>query len=184
MKRVPSPIDPYAQRRWARFGVDQDGIKYIPVGGLCIMTYVVSLKEDAILVGRINGDKYYDYWEDEWATYVHRRFLWQRKWFVPSTFPYYGEDPELTAERIVKKMLRVPRFRFESVKPISYSEPSEYYPGWHHWHICFAYFTGPLDVKKTPPWFRELRYVPLKKLRKEDVGVAGGPVVKALGLVK
>ena len=42
-------------QRWARFGVDQDGIKYIPIGGTCLINYLISRKGDSILVGKVNG---------------------------------------------------------------------------------------------------------------------------------
>ncbi|MCS7136800.1 MAG: NUDIX hydrolase [Candidatus Caldarchaeum sp.] len=169
-------------KRWARFGVDQDGIKYIPVGGTCVMTYLLDVRGSSILAGLLDGDAYGDYLRSEWGIYIHREGIWRDKWFVPSGFLHYGEHPFSCAERIVKNMLDGNADKLELLDVVSFTQPSKYYPGYNHWHICFIYRTHGLKFNKRP-WFKRLEYVDLSTLKSVDVGVAGGPVLKKLNLV-
>lgn len=171
-------------RRWARFGVDQDGVKYIPVGGTCIMAYLIDQRNDEILLGKIDGDGYGEYWRNNWGVYIHRESIWRDKWFVPSGFLHYGEEPGSCAERILKELLRASAGGISLMGIVSYTQRSKYYIGYNHWHICFVYRTHEFHLGGTPPWFKELRYIPLNSLTSRDIGVAGGPVLKKLGLIK
>jgi len=169
--------------RWARFGVDQDGIKYIPVGGVCIMAYLCDIKDNSILLGILDGDGYAEFLHREWAIYTEREEIWRNKWFIPSGFLHFGEPPLQCAKRLVSKMLNGDVERLELYDVISFTQPSKYYPGYYHWHLCYIYKPYGLKITKMP-WFKELTYVPLDSLTSKDIGVAGGPVLKILGLVK
>ncbi|MEM0383286.1 MAG: hypothetical protein QXV27_00370 [Candidatus Caldarchaeum sp.] len=170
-------------KRWARFGVDQDGIKYIPVGGTCIMTYILDLRDESILLGMLDGDGYGEHLRSEWGIYVHREGIWRDKWFVPSGFLHYGEHPVSCAERVIKNMLDGDVEKLELLDIVSFTQPSKYYPGYSHWHLCFVYQARGLRFTRRP-WFKRLEYVELGSLTSGDVGVAGGPVLRKLGLVK
>jgi len=169
--------------RWARFGVDQDGIKYIPVGGVCLMVYLLEIKNNQILLGILDGDGHAEYLRREWAIYTHREEIWRDKWFVPSGFLHFGEPPLQCAKRLVNCLLKGDVKNLELYDVVSFTQPSKYYPSYHHWHLCYVYKTHELKFTKMP-WFKELTYVPLDSLTSKDIGVAGGPVLKNLGLIK
>ena len=170
-------------QRWARFGVDQDGIKYIPIGGTCLMDFLISRKDDSILVGRVNGKNQADYWKSE-AIYLHRPHIWVDKWFIPNGFLHFGEDPEERARVLVKKNLNGKAKSIKLSKVISYKEKSDYYPGYHHWHVFFVYDLDSLKLGKMPVWWDSLEYVPIRKLKPEQIGNAGANVLKYLQVSK
>jgi len=170
--------------RWARFGVDQDGIKYIPVGGTCLMSYVISRKDDKILVGMIDGNKYADYWRDKWGMYVHRTSIWKDKWFVPSGFLRFGEEPSRCAERLVVDLLKGKADSIKLNRVISFTQRSKYYTGYNHWHICFVYDVEGLNIDNTPEWFTILKHVSPEELAADKIGIAGARVLHELGYLK
>jgi len=170
-------------QRWARFGVDQDGIKYIPIGGTCLINYLISRKGDSLLVGKVNGKDQAEYWKKE-AIYLHRPHIWVDKWFIPCGFLHFGEDPQERANVLVKDMLNAKAKSISLSKVISYNEASDYYPGYHHWHVDFIYDLEGLKLSKTPVWWDSLEYVPIKELKPNQIGMAGAMVLKKLDAVK
>jgi ADP-ribose pyrophosphatase YjhB (NUDIX family) len=169
--------------KWARFGVDQDGIKYIPVGGVCVMCYLISKKDSKLLVGEIDGEKHGDLWKDKWGIYIHRESIWKEKWFVPSGFLHFGEDPDACAERLLKELLGGKAKALRPTKVITFTQNSKYYPGYHHWHICFIYEVDGIELGKRPVYLSKLEYVETSKLSAGNVGMAGGKVLQKLGIV-
>lgn len=170
--------------RWARFGVDQDGIKYIPVGGTCLMSYLISEHDGKILVGKIDGEGYADYWRNEWGMYVHRTSIWKDKWFVPSGFLHYGEEPGRCTDRLLKNMLKGTANSMKLSKVVSFTQSSKYYRGYNHWHVCFIYNVEGLSMGNTPAWFTTLEYLSRDKLAADNVGIAGARVMQELGYCK
>lgn len=51
-----------------------------------------------------------------------------------------------------------------------------------HWDLCFVY-DADLKLGDAPPWFAELRRVPLKDLRREEFARGHGDVLSDLGLI-
>jgi ADP-ribose pyrophosphatase YjhB (NUDIX family) len=170
-------------KRWARIGVDQDGIKYMPAGGICLMAYVVSMKGDSILAATMNGETESKTWRDRWGMLMHRDRIWKGKWLVPSGFLRFGEDPKEAANRLLSEMMGMRNQHPKLANVVTYSQPSKYYLGFHHWHVCFIYEIGEVKVEKVPPWFHAIEYVPLKGLTEAKVAVEGGPVLRRLGLL-
>jgi ADP-ribose pyrophosphatase YjhB (NUDIX family) len=166
-------------KRWARFGVDQDGIKYIPVGGTCLIDYLISRKGDSLLVGKVNGKDQAEYWKKE-AIYLQRPNIWVGKWFIPCGFLHFGQTPQDRAKVLVKDMLNASAKSIKLSKVVSYTEDSSYYPGYHHWHVDFVYELEELKLGKTPVWWDSLEYVPIKDLTPEKIGMAGEMVLEKL----
>lgn len=164
-------------QRWARFGVDQDGVKYIPIGGTCLIDYLISRKGDSILVGKVNGKAQAEYWKNE-AIYLHRPSIWVGKWFIPCGFLHFGQDPQDRARALVKKMLNATARSIKLSKVVSYNQDSKYFPGYHHWHVDFVYELEDLKLGKKPAWWDSLEYVPLKDLKTEQIGMAGEMVLE------
>lgn len=164
-------------QRWARFGVDQDQVKYIPVGGTCLIDYLISRKGDSILVGRVNGRDQAEYWKKE-AIYLHRPNIWVDKWFLPCGFLHFGEDPEERAKVLLKDNINGEAKSVKLSKVLSYSEKSDYFPEYHHWHLDFIYDLEDLKLSKTPAWWDSLEYVPVKEIKPEQIGMAGELVFK------
>ena len=173
-------LNPKEFERWARIGVDQDGVKYIPVAGICMMTYLISKQDDKLLVGKISGDKHADYWRESMGMYVHRRFIWEDKWFVPSGFLHFGESPLDSAKRLLRDMLQAKSESVELSTVVSFVTPSRYYPNYHHWHVCFIYDVQDLRLKGKPDWFDKLEYVSIGRLDLENIAVEGSTVLKKL----
>jgi len=177
---------PYIEEstRWARFGVDQDGIKYIPIGGVCVMVYLISKKDGKLLVGKIDGVNHSEYWRNEWAIYIHRPSIWKEKWFVPSGFLHFGENPDDCAQRLLTNLLGATANSVKPIKWISFTQNSKYYTGYKHWHICFIYQIDELKLSKKPEYFSALEYIDIKQLSASNVGMAGARVLQDLGLVR
>ena len=170
-------------RRWARFGVDQDGVKYIPVGGTCLIVYLVSRRDGSLLVGKVNGADQAEYWKNE-AIYLHRPEVWVGKWFVPCGFLHFGEAPADRANDLVKNNLNGVAESLVLTDVVSYTEKSEYYPGYNHWHVNFVFEVRGLKLGERPPWWDTLEYVPIGELSYEKIGMAGAEVMKKVGLVR
>lgn len=166
-------------QRWARFGVDQDGIKYIPIGGTCLIDYLICRKDNSILVGKVNGKEQADYWKKN-AIYLHRPHIWVDKWFIPNGFLHFGEDPEERAKFLIKENLNATAKSIKLSSVLSYNEKSEYYPGYHHWHVDFLYDVEGIKLSKMPVWWDSLEYVSLDELKPDQIGNAGGMVLKKI----
>ncbi len=166
-------------QRWARIGVDQDGIKYIPVGGMCLINYLVSRKGNSILVGKVNGSEQAEYWKKN-AIYLHRPQIWVDKWFIPCGFLHFGEDPEERAKVLLKENLNATAKSIKLSSVLSYNEKSEFYPGFHHWHVDFIYDIDGVELSKKPDWWDALEYVSLGELKPEQIGMAGERVLKRI----
>jgi hypothetical protein len=171
-------------KRWARIGVDQDGIKYIPVGGMCIMSYLICIKDNSILLGKMDGENHGSLWREKWGMYIHRPSIWKEKWVIPSGFLHFGEDPEATANNLLKDMLNASAQSVKLSNVLSFAYPSKYWTGYHHWHLCFIYDVKEINLGGNTPWFSSLQFIPLNELKKENIGVAGSTVVEKLGIIK
>ncbi len=178
---VVDNLDPKEFDRWARIGVDQDGIKYMPVAGICLMSYLISKRDEKLLVAKIEGDRFSDYWRKEWGMYTHRRFIWEDKWFVPSGFLKFGESPMNCAERLLNRLLIGEASSMELSTVVSFTTNSRYYPNYHHWHICFIYDVKDLKLNGSRPvWFDRLEYVDIARLDLNNLAVEGSEVMKQL----
>lgn len=179
---IKDQLDPREFERWARIGVDQDGIKYMPIAGICLMTYLISKKEKKLLVGKISGDKHGEFWRKEMGMYTHRRFIWEGKWFVPSGFLHFGESPLNSAQRLLRSLLQATASSIDLLNVISFTTNSRYYPNYHHWHVCFVYDVKDLELQGKTEWFDTLEYVEIGKLDLDKLAVEGSEVMKQLAL--
>jgi len=179
---IKDQLDPKEFERWARIGVDQDGIKYMPIAGICLMTYLISRKDRKLLVGKISGDKQGEFWRKDMGMYTHRRFIWEDKWFVPSGFLHFGESPLKSAQRLLDRLLQGTASSIDLLNVISFTTDSRYYPNYHHWHVCFIYDVKDLKLRGKPEWFDELEYVPIDELDYDKLAVEGSEVMKQLAL--
>ena len=149
-----------------------------PLGvAMCVSSFLVSVDGSGLLVGRMGA-------HEAWASLDHvasgKAAL--EGWVLPAGHVRIGEDPAAAAQRIARDQLRaeVPDLRLARV--LSYAGPLPSRGQQTHWDLCFVY-DAELEVGDTPPWFVELRRVPLTDLRREQFARGHGDVLADLGLL-
>ena len=149
-----------------------------PLGAaMCVSSFLVSVDGGGLLVGRMAA-------HEAWASLDHvasgKTAL--EGWALPAGHTRIGEDPAAAAQRIAREQLRaaVPELRLARV--LSYAGPLPSRRQETHWDLCFVY-DAELTVTDTPPWFAELRRVPLPSLRRDRFVRGHGDVLADLGLL-
>lgn len=146
---------------------------------MCLSSFLVSLDEGGLLVGRMQDP---EAWKDLDLVASPDRAFPSGRWVLPASHVRIGEDPEAAARRIAERQLQAALGDLRLARVLSYAGPFESRGQALHWDLCFMY-DADLRVEKTPPWFAELRRVPLPDLRAADFARGHGEVLADLGLL-
>ena len=147
-------------RRLAWYG-PTDRYQPAPRGGMCISVFVVARAGDACLLGMPKGRKrWIAEWVPAWGAYPKEDLeAVFRQWRLPSGYLREGEHPDDCLGRVVRGQLGVQGFTSSGSRVLSYSTPSDWYPGSEHWDLAFVYGVELHGAPKARPWWRELRFV-------------------------
>ena len=144
---------------------------------MCLSSFLVSVEGEGLLVGTMRE-------HETWAALDHvasgKAAL--GGWVLPAGHVRIGEDPAAAAERIGRDQLRASVRDLRLARVLSYAEPLAFRGQAMHWDLCFVY-DADLDVPDVPPWFTEIRRVPLTALRREGFARGHGDVLADLGLL-
>lgn len=175
------------ERRFCRFTPLVEGyessIHQISAGGFCLSAFVILSPRghpESVLLGKADPTAPWD----RLASWTQKmRESSSRRWVIPSSHLLYGESPRTAAERILAEQL--PEVRTTLVEPVVLSE--QYSPAgrpeWKdHWDLSFL-FRGEADgLKSTPPIWRELEYLEVSSLRREEFARSHEDVLASVGL--
>jgi len=153
-----------SNRTFTRFSVtvDPPRIDQIPEGGFCLSSFLVLSRVDAdneILLGKLNKEAP---WERIGALDRNRAERDSDGWMLPASHLLFGESPQDAAQRILDEQLGLKTQRLEG--PMIFSEM---YGPKNHWDLEFVFLGKRIDPVSHSAW-KELRFVDVDKLRKED----------------
>ena len=156
----------------------------------CISSFLVSVDADGLLVGTMRADA-------AWASLDHVASgegalaglvspsgeVPPAGRVLPAGHLRIGEDPLTAAQRIVRDQIRASVRDLRLARVLTFFErmPSRREED-VHWDLCFVY-DADLDVSEKPPWFAELRRVPVPDLQREKFSRGHGEVLARLGLL-
>ena len=162
--------------KWARFGSEPGKI---PEGGVCISSFVVLKRRNAILMATVGN---VDMWMERFAL-PPKKSLWEGKWLLPACHLKYGEHPDKAAERVMEEMLGLKEYSLSSGQVQSHLTKDEEVAGTRHWDICFVY-SASSSAQQIPkkPWFQEISFRDLETLRPSEIGRSQADVLKRFGL--
>ena len=146
---------------------------------MCVSSFLVSVDEDGLLVGRMRR---HEAWTGLDLVASPDRAFDRARWVLPAGHVRVGEDPKAAARRIVERQLQAAVRELRLTRVLSYAAPFESRHQDLHWDLCFVY-DADLPAASTPPWFSELRRVPLPQLRVADFARGHGEVLRDLGLL-
>jgi hypothetical protein len=172
------------QRRKALF--DE---RNVPPGGVCLSSFVLVRNRGMVLVGKMTRP---EIWVERF--FVGEKFapgyVASGKYLLPARHLAWYESPLEAAEGVLRDqiLLRMPSkdVRFVEVQSHVRGDVSstEQPP---HWDICFVYEVKvPTKVArelKSPPWFKDFRFVPLSSLSVDDFARGHGDVLQEAGLL-
>ncbi len=144
---------------------------------MCVSSFLLSVDDEGLLVGKMADS-------DAWKSMEHvasgKAAL--AGWVLPAGHLRIGEDPEAAAKRIASEQIRAEMRDFRLARVLSFADPLPSRGQAMHWDLCFVY-DADLEVKETPPWFTEIRRVPLGSLRRDEFSRGHGDLLARLGLI-
>jgi len=170
-------------RRYASYG-PTDRYPPAPGAGMCISVFAVIRREGRLLMGvPRDKKKWIAEWVPNWGFYSEKDLRSEfRRWRLPSGYLLEGEHPDAAVERVVRDQLRVDPSPPSARTVLSYSTPSDWYPGNDHWDLVFVYELGVGGPIVRPPWWKELRFLTRSELDGADLGW-NDDLMRDLGLV-
>jgi ADP-ribose pyrophosphatase YjhB (NUDIX family) len=178
------------ERKFCRFSRTKDASGLvtgeIPEGGFCLSTFLLISKKSSrpnVLLGKINPEAN---WEHIGALDKRRVELFKEGWMLPSSHLMLYESPQEASRRILREQVGLRDIQLAGPIVISevYLNP-RHTKAENHWDIEFI-FTSTYDqeISNLPPVWRELRFVELDSLRKEDIARSHGDIIENAGLYK
>ncbi|MCS7142922.1 MAG: NUDIX hydrolase [Aigarchaeota archaeon] len=146
----------------------------IPMGGLCLSSFVLAMKQDKILLVKINNR---DLWYEEFFLNKAIPKVWMDKWRLPATHLKIGEHPTDGAKRIVEKQLGVKDYDLRLLEVQSHTGESSMYKGQLHWDICFVYSAELRGEPKANEYVAEVQYRKIDEVGVNDLGSGHGWVL-------
>ncbi|MDA4129540.1 MAG: hypothetical protein OK457_02105 [Thaumarchaeota archaeon] len=173
--------------RWAQFGPRKKSwLINIPVGGVCLSTFIVASKDGSILLGLPKAGP-------AWPEKGGERFSGAVElektgaWILPATHLFIGESPDAASTRIAKEFAGLkgtPKFAMIQ----SHTRPAKIW--WKHvgeaihWDLCFVY---DLEINGTPkklkPWWKEMKLFTPKELHALQIGRSHQDILKEGGYI-
>ncbi|MDV3294052.1 MAG: NUDIX hydrolase [Nitrososphaerales archaeon] len=150
-------------------------IEQIPDGGFCLSSFVILTrtgKPNEVLLGKldVNGP-----WDRVGALDKERAERNSKGWMLPASQLIYGESPQEAAKRILSEQLGLHDQKLDG--PLVFSEV---YGPKNHWDLEFLFTGERAEVGPHAAW-RELGFVDMRKLRKEDFARSHEDILAHLG---
>lgn len=158
-------------RKHARYG-PSDRYSSPPGAGMCISVFAMLKRGRKVLVG---VPEPHELWTSEWIpgwliyneAELNEIYKQTR---LPSSYLFEGEHPDQALRRVMRDQLEIERFSVKEPTVMSYTSPSDWYPGNFHWDLVFVYNVKTSASPKNLPWWRELVFLDKNDLRKRDFG--------------
>ncbi len=155
----------------------------IPEGGLCLSAFVVisrSGNPDEVVMGHINPSAD---WDHIGAIVMMGAEEISRAWMLPSSQLIIHESPEEASRRILHEQLGLANQKL--VGPLVFSEAYSRGKGWdiapmRHWDLEFIFQGKRADIDPHPAWL-ELRFVNLRKIKKEAIARSHEDILSHIG---
>jgi len=172
-------------RRWARFGKpDRAWFSHIPLGGFCVSAFlIVRNRRGDVLLGRPREHRD---WPEKGCLPIWRLRAVQKEegWILPASHFLMEESPEQAAKRIMKVWAGIASGRPRLVGVESEIMPSGASVGSgktrrrvNHWAMCFVYELRSARRPKPSSAWAELKFVPVRELRRIRIGRAHGDLL-------
>ena len=139
---------------------------------MCISVFAIAKRDGKVLMG-IPREKrtWISKWIPNWGFYSKEDLdLEFERWRLPSAYLLEGEHPDEAIGRVTKEQLGVKSFAIASSRILSYTTPSDWYPGNNHWDLAFAYEVDLRGPIRKLPWWKELGFLGKSQLQGEDFG--------------
>lgn len=149
------------------------------VDALCLSAFLVSI-EEGLLVGRMRDP---EAWATLDAVQAKGSAFQGERWVLPASHLVVAESPDAAARRIATEQLGGRLRGLTPWRVLSFAGPLASRDEATHWDLCFVY-QAEVELAETPPWFAELRRVPLETLRPEAFARGHGEVLEALHLLE
>ena len=143
----------------------------IPEAGICLSAFVILCKQGSpneVVMGHLNPEAD---WQHIGALDRERAERNSKGWMLPSSHLLLEESPEEAARRILKEQVGVENQ--EVTKPEVFSEAYSSGKVWDrtplkHWDLEFIFQCEIANIKPHPAW-RDLAFVDLRKIKKEEM---------------
>lgn len=166
------------QSRWARFGPpDRAWFGHIPKGGFCVSAFlIVRNRRGDVLLGQPKEHR--DWPEKGCLPYWRVRDIQKENgWILPASHFLVDESPAHAAPRIMRTWAGIAEGSPRLLAVESEVMPTGIKTGsgrarhaLNHWALCFVYGLRTNRRPKTPRAWAELKFVPVRKLRKIHIG--------------
>jgi ADP-ribose pyrophosphatase YjhB (NUDIX family) len=138
---------------------------------MCISVFALLRGKGGLLVGVSEpGGR----WDSEWLPSNRKDADEPDRegvlWRLPSAYLIEGEHPEEALRRVVQDQLGIRAFEHSDPRVLSYSEPSDLYPGNRHWDLAFAYEVTASRAPRRRPHWKELLFLDASELRTRNFG--------------
>lgn len=170
---MANPNSVKRELKFARFG-HHGPDEWSPKGGACISSFVVVVRNESILLGKVGDEKT---WTERWSLPIWKPEPWRGKWVIPGSHLLYGEHPTEAAHRVMREQLNIQEYELNFVNLLSYESG-------RHWDLCFMYKGSVEDEIATPPWFSNLEFLRLKEVKLEELGRNHGDLLDYRTLIK
>jgi ADP-ribose pyrophosphatase YjhB (NUDIX family) len=162
----------------------EDRYQSSPGGGMCMSAFAVVREGDKVLIGLPQRhQRWSSEWIPAWRSYPKEDYDDVfRQWRLPSGYLREGEHPDACMNRVMREQVGVERFDVSAARILSYTSPSDWYPGNDHWDLVFAYDVSLHQSITQAPWWRELRFMGRTEMRDGRFGW-NDDLMRDLGLV-
>jgi hypothetical protein len=146
--------------RFAWYG-PADRYQSPPGGGMCISVFAVAKEGDEVLAGLPEQhERWASEWIPGWRSYSKEDYgdLF-RQWRLPCGYLREGEHPDICVSRVMREQVGVERFDISAPRVLSYTWPSDWYPGNDHWDLVFVYDVRLRSPIRMGAWWKELGFV-------------------------
>lgn len=177
-------------RKFCRFSSSKDAfglvIKEIPEGGFCLSIFLLISKKSNkpnVLLGKINPEAD---WEHVGALDRKRAEMFKDGWMLPSSHLILYESPQEAAKRVLKEQLGLSGIKLNGPIVVSevYRNP-RHTSAENHWDIEFIFTsTYDMEINNFPAFWRELRFVELDTLKKEEITRSHGDIIENAGIYR
>jgi ADP-ribose pyrophosphatase YjhB (NUDIX family) len=143
-----------------------------PGGGMCISVFAIVRESDKVLVGLPERhERWSSEWIPAWRSYPKEDYDDVfRQWRLPSGYLREGEHPDACVNRVMCEQVGLEKFDVAPARVLSYTSPSDWYPGKDHWDLVFAYDVSLRQSIKRVPWWKELRFMGRAELESARFG--------------